>query len=281
MIRKILQIIISLGLIIYGYYFLKNSNLQPEFIGAGAIGLLGILALLLETIIVNRKRLWLVFQCRYLAIRGKKIRFSMSYLYRIKVNDKYLLVRNSNFGHYQLVGGKYKRLKGTQSFLSREFEALDDPKLPNQSLMKDDYALFIPASKAIKFLDWFNKGQNREINHWREFFEELIEGKASLLPRDKFPYVNYNYKGTITTPVKRTAGWACYEILQYDILDLLPTIEQEQELLKLLEKGDKKYIKWADEELIQCLGHDKRQKKNLYNIGIHTKWALNMKWSKE
>ncbi|QIH40212.1 hypothetical protein G7A72_15965 [Flavobacterium sp. Sr18] len=46
------------------------------------------------------------------------------------------------------------------------------------------------------------QGQNREINHWREFYEELIEGKAELLSKEDFPYVNYNLLGRATTPVK-------------------------------------------------------------------------------
>lgn len=281
MIRKILQAILAFGLLIYGYFFLSGSDLQPEFIGAGVIGLLTLLALLIEFILTNRKRLGLIIYCKWLGIRKQRIRFSMSYLYRIKVDDKYLLVRNSNFPHYQLVGGKYKILDGTRSFLQKEFDAIDDPKLPNKDLMKDDFALFIPASKAIKFLDWFNKGEDREISHWREFYEELIEGKAKILDKEKFPYINYNFRGRVRTPVKRTPGWDCYEILQYDILDIIPTPGQRQELKRLQDKGDKKYYKWADTELIQCLGHDNREKKQLYDIGIHTKWALNMKWSKE
>ena len=281
MIRKLLQAALAIGLLIYGYFFLSGSNLQPEFIGAGVIGLLSLIALLLETIIVNRQRLVLIIYSNWLGLRGQRIRFSMSYLYRIKVDDKYLLVKNNNFPHYQLVGGKYKILEGTRSFLQNEFDAIDDPKLPNKDLMKDDFALFIPAKNAIKFLDWFNQGKDREISHWREFYEELIEGKAKLLDKDKFPYVNYNFKGKVRTPIKRTPGWDCYEILQYDILDILPTPEQRQEFKKLQEQGDTKYYKWADAELIKCLGHDNRKKAQVYDIGIHTKWALNMKWSKE
>jgi hypothetical protein len=281
MIRKLLQAVIAIGLLIYGYFFLSGSDLQPEFIGAGLVGLLGLVALLLESIITNRQRLGLIIYSSWLGFRGQRIRFSMSYLYRIKVDDKYLLVKNNNFPHYQLVGGKYKILDGTRSFLHNEFDAIDDPKLPNKDLMKDDFALFIPAQNAIMFLDWFNEGKDREISHWREFYEELIEGKEKLLDKDKFPYVNYNFIGKVRTPIKRTPGWDCYEILQYDILDILPTPEQRQELKKLKEKGDTIYCKWADAELIKCLGHDKRTKTQEYDIGIHTKWALNMKWSKE
>jgi hypothetical protein len=281
MIRRIIQTIIAIGFIIYGYFKMSGSEYQKDVVVFGVIGLATLLELLIEHIIINHKRLYLLLQIYFLALKGEKIRFSMSYLYIIKIDDEYLLVKNSNYGHYQLVGGKYKRLEGTQSLLKEKFEAIDDLKLPNKDLMKDDFAIFIPAKKAIKFLDWFNEGKNREINHWREFYEELIEGKAKLLSKEKFPYVNYNLLGRVTTPVKRTAGWNCHEILQYDILELLPNEEQRKELLNLKNQGDTEYIKWADRELIDCLGHDKRTKKKLYDIGQHTKWALNMKWSKE
>jgi hypothetical protein len=280
MIRRIIQSIIAIGFIIYGYSQMSGSEYQKDVVVFGILGLATLVELLIEHIIINRKRLILLIYVYYIAIKGENIRFSMSYLYIIKVDDEYLLVRNSNYGHYQLVGGKYKRLKGTQSLLKEKFQAIDDLKLPNKNLMKDDFAIFIPAKNAIKFLDWFNEGKNREINHWREFYEELIEGKGKLLSKEKFPYVNYNLLGRVTTPVKRTPGWDCYEILQYDILELLPNQEQLVELLNLKNQGDSNYIKWADRELINCLGHDKRTKTKLYDIGQHTKWALNMKWSK-
>lgn len=281
MIRKIIQALIAIGFIIYGYFKMAGSEYQKDVVVFGIIGLATLLELLVEHLIINRKRLILLLYVYYLAVKGESIRFSMSYLYIIKVDDEYLLVRNSNYGHYQLVGGKYKRLKGTQSLLKEKFEAMDDLKLPNKNLMKDDFAIFIPAKNAIKFLDWFNEGKNREINHWREFYEELIEGKGKLLSKEKFPYVNYNLTGRVTTPVKKTPGWDCYEILQYDILELLPNQEQYIELLNLKNQGDNNYIKWADRELINCLGHDKRTMTKLYDIGQHTKWALNMKWSKD
>lgn len=281
MIRKILQALFSIGLLIYASTSLSGSDLQPEFIGGAIFGLLTLFVLILETIISNRKRLWLTIYSKWLGIRGQRIRFSMSYLYRIKIDDKYLLVKNNNFPHYQLVGGKYKLLEGTKSLIQNKFNAIDDPKLPNKDLMKDDFALFIPAGKAINFLDWFNEGKDREVSHWREFYEELIEGKGQVLSKDTFPYINYNFRGKITTPIKRTPGWNCYEILQYDILDVIPNPKQKKELKELLNKGDTEYHKWADAELIQCLGQDNRTKTKLYDIGIHTKWALNMKWGKE
>ena len=126
MIRYIIKFCLGIILIIVGCYFVSDS-LQPEIIGAGILLLVDLIILdALYDLITNWKRVFLVMKCKYLGFKNQYIRFSMSYLYRIKVKDKYLLVKSSNFHHYQLVGGKYKRLKGTQSLLRKEFDAKDD-----------------------------------------------------------------------------------------------------------------------------------------------------------
>ena len=244
-------------------------------------GVITMITFIVTAFVTNFKRLKLALHLAWLSLFDEMVRFSMSYLYIIKIDDKYLLVKNFNFGHYQLVGGKYKRFARTQSILQNDFQAIDDLKLQNSGGMKDDFALFVPARKALKFIDWFNSGKDREVSHWREFYEELIEGKSKVLSQQNFKYVNYYFKGTVTTPIHQTPGWNCKEILQYDVLELIPTQDQEVELRALLVHGDTDYIKWADYDLIQCLGYCNRRKKLLYNIGAHTKWALNMKWNKK
>jgi hypothetical protein len=268
-------------------FFLANSivdsHLRPHFISEGIFIIIMVVVVELGyDIINNRKRFFLIIRCWLLSLRDENIRFSMSYQYRIKINDKYLLVKNSNWGFYQHVGGKYKRLPITQKAL-HEFGARDDIKLPTVGLTRDDLAVFIPAKNAIKFIDWFNKRQEREISHWREFYEELIEGKGSVLNQKNFPYVNYTYVSSVVTPLKRAAapGWNCFEILQYDVLDLLPTSQQMQELNELQSKGDSDYLKWADHELIQNLGFDRHLRKERFAIAHHTKWIVNLKWSQE
>jgi hypothetical protein len=279
--KYFLQFITSIIFILLGKYAF-SEHLSPHFIAEGLMILISLIVIEgVYDVYENWDRIYLVIKCRLLAFRKQSIRFSMSYQYRIKIKDKYLLVKNSNFDVYQHVGGKYKRLPSSQAFLQSEFDARDDIKLQTTGLMKDDFAIFIPAGKAIKFLDWFRKGKDREISHWREFYEELIQGKGSVLNPSNFPYVNYNYAGSVITPIKWAAPWKCYEILQFDILDLLPTPAQEAELEQLLAAGDTCYIKWADAELIGCLGHDNREQKQPYRIGAHAKAALNLKWSDE
>lgn len=278
--RYILQLIAA-AIFLFISWLIKDPNLRTEFLGNGAAIIISFLVVDMGyDIYTHFGRLKLMYQCWQLARKDEFIRFSMSYQYRIKIKDKYLLVKNSNWNLYQHVGGKYKRNAHTTKVLT-DFGYKDDLKLSTSGRMKDDIAVFIPAKNAIKFIDWFNTRKEREISHWREFYEELIEGKAKLLDPKIFPYVNYNFVGSVITPIKKARKFNSMEILQYDILDLQPTSEQEKYLEELLAKGDTDYIKWADAELINCLGHDNRNKETLYEIGSHTKWVINGKWSNE
>lgn len=274
--KYILQIITAIILFLIGKYYVSDE-LRPEFIGSGAIVLITLILVdAAYGFYRNRGRIMLLLRCKYLSISGKYIRFSMSYQYRIKINDKYLLVKNSNWGSYQHVGGKYKRFPVTEKIL-KDFEAKDDLKMKTSGLMEDDLAVFIPAKNAIKFLDWFNQKTEREISHWREFYEELVEGKGNVLSKENFPYVNYNFITSVTTDLRVAPMWGCWEILQYDVIDLLPNENQKKELEELFQKGDTDYIKWADYELIQGLGYNSHTKETPYKIGKHAKWVINLK----
>lgn len=280
--KTFLQILTGGIFLVIGYRFV-DDDLRPEFIGGGALLILSLILVDgVHYIVSNRKRLWLIFRTKIiLASKGEYIRFSMSYQYRIKVKNHYLLVKNSNpqWNFYQHVGGKYKRLDETKKVLA-DFGCTDDLKMKTDGLKKGDLAVFVPAEYAIEFIDWFNTKRGREISHWREFYEELVYGKASVLSKEKFPYVQYSFVGSVITPLKKAHGWNCWEILLYDVLDLLPNADQEKELETLLQNGDTDYIKWATPALINSLGHDENLMETRYKIGEHAKWVLNMKWSK-
>ncbi|WP_405224654.1 hypothetical protein [Dokdonia sp. Asnod1-B02] len=285
MLRFILKILVALILITIGYNI--DESLRPEFIGGGYILIITILIIDgFNFFYKNRNRLKLTLHSFWIGLFGKYIRFSMSYQYVIKVNDKYLLVQNANpnWNWYQHVGGKYKRLPETQSVL-KEMNATDDLKMKTAGLKNGDLAVFVPARNAMKFLDWFNSEKNREISHWREFYEELLGEKADnrILKKKNFPYVNYRFLKSVQTPLKRApieSGWDCWEILQYDVLELIPNKSQQKELEELLFKGDSEYIKWASAQMINKLGYDEGELGTKYNIGPHAKWVLNLKWSK-
>lgn len=66
----------------------------------------GIIGLTLGTIYSNRKILKLYFQS--LKRFGKKLRLSTAYLFRIKDENKYVLIKGNRIEQYQPVGGVYK-----------------------------------------------------------------------------------------------------------------------------------------------------------------------------
>lgn len=275
--KYILNFILGIFLIVLGTTVLKNTDYKAELVGGGITLLASLIVVDLSLDIrhnFNRLRTW--FLSRYLILKKQQIRFSMSYQYRIKVNDHYLLIKNSTWNFYQHVGGKYKRLPISEKII-KEFEGKDDLELETHGKKKDDFAIFIPAKNTLKFLDWFNTRKDREISHWREFHEELIQGKGSVLSKMNFPYVDYNLACTLTTPLKKSPNLKCWEILQYDILDLVLNPEQEKELLELFNNGDTDYIKWAEIAVINKDGHNGRGQP--YRIGEHTKWIINEKWS--
>ena len=72
MIRKIIQAIVAILLIIIGYTKLEGSRFQKEVIWYAVVGLLGIIYLLIEFIYKNRKRLWIALFSKYLALSEKK-----------------------------------------------------------------------------------------------------------------------------------------------------------------------------------------------------------------
>src|SRR5690606_9921308 len=94
-----------------------------------------------------------------------------------------------------------------------------------------------------------------------------------------FRYIDYKFKKTIQTPVIKL-GTGDLGLFIFDIFDLVPNNEQVPILEELLEKGNGDSHLWADEYLIQRLGHDERSRGYEFEIAPHTRWAHNLKWEK-
>lgn len=272
------NIIIALLLIIYlmivGDDFKDNTLIQNSIAIACSI-IAPIIVFFVDSFLSNitRVKLWFLSKLRY---RKKKIRVSMSYIYRIYINDKYLLVKNSKWDYYQPVGGVYKVLSEDVGFLKDYFDWGKDPYMKTNNEKRNDLRGTVPMPKLINFLDWFKSQKNREISHWREFYEELI--KTNILNINDFPHFEYRYAGTLLTPIKESEKWKdCLEILSYDIFDLVPSSEQEEILRKTQKETSKDFI-WLDEYII--LNNGVINKDEEIKIGQHTKWTIEMKHSK-
>lgn len=158
------------------------------------------------------------------------IRISFAYLFRIKVGNKYLLMKNERgTGKYQPVGGVYK-LKGDERLkLNNLFHVVDDDKVPIDESSREDYRLQMPCRYLRKFVKRFNSeeaSRERVNNLSREFKEEL----GKYLNWDS---IKYRYCGRHMTELKYGDHFQCYELLLADIVELIPSEKQKKELAQL------------------------------------------------
>lgn len=203
--------------------------------------------------------------------KNTKIRISFAYLFRIKVDGKYLLVPNSRTGKFQPVGGAYKFKDKERKYLDDEFAAEDDDCIPVNKATKNDYRLNIKNKYLRDFVKRFNNTKSREniSNLSREFKEELI--KTDILDETIFGEIRYRYIGRHMTEIIRTS-FKPYELLLADILELELTKEQEEYLRGLLDQESDKYI-FANNTQIKNQGMEFGTENLQDNIANHT-WKI-------
>ena len=181
------------------------------------------------------------------------IRISFAYLYRIKVGNKYLLVKNERgTGKYQPVGGVYKLLGNEKLELRNRYQVKDDNKIPIDVSSRDDYRLRIENKYLRKFVKRFDRKAEREqiYNLGREFREELIEkGIVS------WSQITYRFCGRHMTELHLGDHFQCYELLLSDVVELIPTPEQEADLECMLKQYSDIYC-FATADEITSLGVD-------------------------
>lgn len=179
------------------------------------------------------------------------IRISFAYLYRIKVGDKYFLIKNERgTGKFQPVGGVYKFKESEKIQLKNLFQIKDDDKIPIDASSRDDYRLRMENKYLRKFVKRFDKKANRENleNLSREFKEEMIDTKIV-----NWNYISYRFCGRHMTDVKYSDHFKTYELLLADVIELILTEEQEKDLKKLMKQESEKYC-FATADEISSLG---------------------------
>lgn len=271
-----------IALIAFGMYILYNIFSPSESTISNAIlshAIEGVCAVLLFYILIllqNIKQLRLFFETK-IRYRSKKIRLSFAYLFRIKVDNKYLLIKNSHNGFFQPVGGVFKTLPGSEKIFEKLNVTPDRLIETEKGIAKGDLRVYVEGKNVINFFKWFKTNKDRETSPWREFCEELISTR--ILPWKEFRYIDYKFRGTVRTPLINLDN-GDKGLFHYEIYDLVINNEQEPILEILKNNGDKENHVWVDEYLINNLGLDEREKKYICRINPHTKWAHNLKWSK-
>lgn len=195
------------------------------------------------------------------------IRISFAYLYRIKIGNKYLLVKNERgTGKYQPVGGVYKLLGKEKMELRNRYKVKDDNKIPLDRSSRDDYRLRLENRYLRKFVKRFDRKAEREqiYNLSREFREELIE-KGII----NWSQITYRFCGRHMTELHFGDHFQYYELLLADVVELVPTPEQEADL-ELLVKQQSDIYRFATADEITSLGVDTASGDLRENIADHT-----------
>ena len=209
---------------------------------------LGFLVPLVDALLVNAR--WHRIGYYSISHWNKRVRISISYLYRINIDGRYLLVKGSRFDQYQPVGGVYKTHRSFDA-IRQQFNVLTDQLLTPDPVSENDLRVRIRGRNLYGFVQWFESGHNREADCLREFREELLQ--TAILPAISFQNVKYDFITRRYHKLRYSQWAASQELLIADIVELIPTAEQTT-ALRLLNNGtDERYI-WADEDQIRRLG---------------------------
>ena len=178
-------------------------------------------------------KLW--FQSRIL-YRKQDIYISFSYLYKIEVDGRYLLIRGNRFkNRFQPVGGVYKYYPEAKQFLE-SINFSPNYNVVNSYGEENDLRINIKGEKVLDFFEWFLKMENREYDPRREFFEELV--KTGFIDGEMFENFNYRKIGkrnkSITKSYIRNGN---RELIYADIFELKLDKRQIEALKDAVEKN--------------------------------------------
>ncbi len=249
-IAKLLGFILCFALI----YF-KDLNLQfihgiendLRFAGitSGSLLLLDLIIFILE----NNKRLKTIFISFNPFKRYKNLRLSFSYLLKIE-KENYLLVLNELNNRYVPVGGVYKYDPKNTSKLFEKCRIERDTKT---IVTNGEYDLRIFLNDRFKLkniLHWFEKNENRELDPWREFHEELIA--TGILSHDNFHYINYTKLFEINTGIYKDKYRNNQDSLKvFTIFKVDDYNNIHNQALELLKTNHDNKIIWASAEDIR------------------------------
>jgi len=144
--------------------------------------------------------------------RNMDYRISVAYLFRIKINNKYLLIRGNRIEQFQPVGGVYKYYSSFGDKYNQMQLRQDD----NSNFYENgDLRIFVKGKFLLRFLNWFDSKENREITVEREFREELL--KTGILQEVFLKDVRYEYVKCVNKGIDFSPHFKCFQMLIFDI----------------------------------------------------------------
>lgn len=265
---KLIRIIITTALfaIVAGIGVTKADNPTWQIAAVIASGFVGAAtSSAYELIDTHGQGLKTWFQSK-ITHRNKDIYLSFSYLYRIEVDGKYLLVRGHRMmDRYQPIGGVYKFYQEARPFLN-SIHFQPDTMVGNID-ETDDLRIRIKGKYLLSFMDWFLKMEDREYGPDREFYEELIA--TGFLPEEEFRHLRYrkvkvHNKGITKAPVPDRID----EVIYADIFEVTLTDKQKNLVQKAL----------TDHLNDLCLASLEEMKSRRYDGAVEMNLGNNVPW---
>ena len=159
---------------------------------------------------------------------NKELFLSFSYLYRIEIGGKYLLIRGKRLKkQYQPVGGVYQFYEQGRSYLE-SINALPGGDFVG-SEESADLRLRIKGKYLLGFYDWFSQMKDREYDPTREFYEELII--QGYLDEKDFKHLRYRKVGVHNKGItKSLVPGRMPEVMYADIFEIILTDDQKEKI---------------------------------------------------
>ncbi|WP_312991408.1 SMODS-associated NUDIX domain-containing protein [Chryseobacterium flavum] len=226
----------------------------------------------------NRNYLGLFLKTKYGTYKNQNIRFSISGIIKIKIpnTNKYLLVLNRRIeNQLQPVGGVYKRFGDDSLFNKWEYKP-DNSKngLDVDDKSSSDLRFMVSGKYSTDVLNWFESGQERENSPVREFREELID--TNILSPNTFGHIDYKHIRRFSKNLVWSEFFSCYEILIFDVFELIPTSAQKEALIELSKHENDLSKGYA---IVSCDDIEQQRlmigNKQVARIGQHTKLLIN------
>ena len=178
-------------------------------------------------LVENRKH-WNLFKTKIFK-SSKPVRVTVAYLFRIEVNGKYVLIKRHKKDRvgFQPVGGAFKYFKEENRELFDKLGIEPCDYVPRDEDTDHDLRIRLKHRRnLIPFLKWFESRKNREIDPWREFYEELIE--PGLLPSSAFSHVKYVFIGKHTEGIIPSPVFPIDEFRYAEVYELRPETDSQK-----------------------------------------------------
>lgn len=233
------------------------ENIEINLISNGIWFLIGIFA-------ANYRRIGLFIKS--LIYWNQDIRFSIAYLYKIKINNKYLLIKGSKIEQLQPVGGVYK-VCSSFSTIERKLNIIFENE---RGFYEQEDLRFCTKGKNIsKVLNWFDSRENREVTVYREFYEEII--KNDILPIEVLSSMRIEFLKQIKPKMSYSKHFKKNEILLFDIYEIhlaneyidmiCRDVKEKNDLIKLVDRED------IEKECVDISGKS-------FKIGAHSQYII-------